>query len=328
MSEVAPATMFGFSTAAMRPRAAREAYRALYAVGADFSPDDERFGAAMTSRRFLRMIVHDRRLRGVRHMRDARRVRRDDFSHFTATLCLSGEIHADEGGGYRRLRPGEILLLDMSRPTRNHMEDGHILTVALGREVLDGVAGDPRRLHGQVLDPARAHPLARHLVGLTTSRHVDSSTDLAVRTTEDLLRDVVGAPYDGVAARQAARRRHEALGIVEAELDQADLDAARLAARLGVSRATLYRLFEPWGGVRQHILARRLSRLRDLLVADPATGVATLVARAGIASESHASRAFLDRFGTRPGAFRRMVHELAAPARVALAMALWTDGLR
>jgi AraC-like DNA-binding protein len=107
------------------------------------------------------------------------------------------------------------------------------------------------------------------------------------------------------------------------------LDAAWLAGRLGLSRATLYRLFEPFGGVGQYLLHRRILRLRRLLAErDQRASFEVLASQAGFLSESHASRVFLNRFHYRPGLFRRNARHLSDTEHAALCMAIWQDDLR
>jgi AraC-like DNA-binding protein len=320
---------FSFTTKDLPIRAAFDAYHALYAAGADPLMEDADFHATMTSHRFFRMIIHDRQLHAVRHLREAPRVRHDGFSHFTATVCLGGTVHSSGNDGFRQLRSGEVLLLDMSRPMATRLENAHILTVAIGREIVESAIGEARRAHGRILDRATAAPLVRYLTDLTTGRHVDVTTRDPVQDVADLLGHMLDPLASDAAQGLRGRRLFAARRMIEADLDNPRLDAAWLAGRLGLSRATLYRLFEPFGGVGQYLLHRRILRLRRLLAErDQRASFEVLASQAGFLSESHASRVFLNRFHYRPGLFRRNARHLSDTEHAALCMAIWQDDLR
>jgi AraC-like DNA-binding protein len=83
---------------------------------------------------------------------------------------------------------------------------------------------------------------------------------------------------------------------------------ASIAAGLGISRSTLYALFEPEGGIESYVFARRLDRAFDTIVNDSAraSGLGEIAFAIGFKSEAHFSRAFLARFGLKPREVRRL----------------------
>ena len=91
---------------------------------------------------------------------------------------------------------------------------------------------------------------------------------------------------------------------IEQNLIALELSAAMLLARFGVSRATLFRLFEPYGGVRTYILERRLFRaLLDISEQPNLRGqIQRAVERWGFSSATHFQRAVKRSFGVTPGA--------------------------
>nr|WMC98984.1 AraC family transcriptional regulator [Aminobacter aminovorans] len=87
--------------------------------------------------------------------------------------------------------------------------------------------------------------------------------------------------------------------LIEANVPEPDLGPEFLCQRLGMSRAKLYRLFEPIGGVGAYIQQRRLTRAYHALT-DPAQAhlyVGIIAARCGFGSASVFSRAFRQAFG-------------------------------
>jgi AraC-like DNA-binding protein len=119
------------------------------------------------------------------------------------------------------------------------------------------------------------------------------------------LRDVLAAclrPSADAAARaqpqldMLAFRRAER--IIDANLHRPDWGPEELRRALGVSRSTLYRVFEPSGGVAEHIRARRLARAHALLRNSNGGRRISEIGRAcGFASEAHFSRAFRQAYG-------------------------------
>ena len=83
---------------------------------------------------------------------------------------------------------------------------------------------------------------------------------------------------------------------------QGDVGIDQLCGHFHVSRSTVYRLFEPLGGVRQFINGARLQRCYDeLREADPrGVKIADIAASWGFADSSSFSRRFRGRFGVSP----------------------------
>jgi AraC-like DNA-binding protein len=104
----------------------------------------------------------------------------------------------------------------------------------------------------------------------------------------------------------APKRRHPSLvnmkRYIEENLDSADLSPEELARKFHLSRANLYRLFEPYGGVAIYIRDQRLQRAFIELVDSEASHrrVADIAYTWGFASEAAFSRAFKRAFDMTP----------------------------
>ncbi|MEM8576014.1 MAG: AraC family transcriptional regulator [Pseudomonadota bacterium] len=99
-------------------------------------------------------------------------------------------------------------------------------------------------------------------------------------------------------ARAAAMQRY-----IDANLDDPDLGPARLAATFGLSRAGVFRAFEPFGGVANTIARRRMARAyRTLATAEPRRGTVRVVAEAcGYSDPAHFCRVFRRHLDLSPG---------------------------
>jgi AraC-like DNA-binding protein len=93
----------------------------------------------------------------------------------------------------------------------------------------------------------------------------------------------------------------QACRYIELHLKDADLGTLPICAAMKISRATLYRLFESYGGVANHIKERRLIRIHGLLTApDQRRSLALIADDHGFKDASHFSRAFRRHFGYTP----------------------------
>ena len=102
-------------------------------------------------------------------------------------------------------------------------------------------------------------------------------------------------------------RRESVKRFIEANLS-VELTAETICEATGVSRATLYRIFQSDGGVAGVIQTRRLVRLRAALGdARDDRPLADIAEACGFKSESHMGRLFRKAFATSPGEYRRQV---------------------
>jgi AraC-like DNA-binding protein len=176
--------------------------------------------------------------------------------------------------------------------------------------------------------------LARR-AGATTP---DNAANIARALTELLAGTLGQVRLDDEASGSviADLRRRRAEAFIEARLNDPSLGVSAVARGAGLSRSALYRLFEPMGGVAQHILSRRLERLSAALRNPSETrSVTTLTFDHGFASESHCSRAFRGTFGLPPGRYRAEMRHTWAGGRseprsgesAASLMSMWSRAL-
>jgi AraC-like DNA-binding protein len=320
-----------FDSASVAPRERFDAYHALYAGGADVAQSGDGFRARMSGWRLDRSLVYDRHLGGVSHARDAARVRRDAIDHVTLTLVVDGVFHADSGDGFHRIAPGEILLLDMTRPMRNQVPGAHVVTMSMARERVAEWVRDPRAAHGRVLVRPRAALLADHMRSLV--RHGGALSPAALVSVSRVGADLLGAALaEGAherAVRPAALRVDRVRAFTEEHLFAAGFGVETVLARFALSRATLYRDFQQWGGLAAYIRRRRIEALGDRLAdAGEARSLADLAEQIGFSTEARQSEAFLAHYGMRPGAYRRAARREAPVARSLRHMREWQSVLR
>lgn len=304
-----PSSRFAFDSAAIEEGDAFERYHDLYAGGSDVQRAGPCFRARFEAQRLGSLVLFDRHLHDVAHERTVARVSGDGFSHFTLQLLVSGRMVVERGGEVGEIRPGEIVLFDLTRPQRTTAIDAHLLTFSVPREIVERTSVLVEGLHGRILATPQSGLLAdvmvsmvRHQLGALSSEPapviavLEAALGLALRVEDATL----------LRARNEAAAHERIRLVVEANLARRELDPAMVAQLAGVSRTVLYDLFKPLGGISRYIVARRTVRLRSLLQRPDlrTASIGELMRQAGFASASHASRSFAELYGTTPGRYR------------------------
>lgn len=291
----------------------RDGLSPLYAMDAADRQARSSFGAAMTSYQFADVAISSGAASAARFERTTQTIARSGIDSICLHLYSHGGCDLDVEGRALELKPGDLCFLDMTRRSTVRAPDYGSLTIMLPRSLLAPFVADPDNLHGQVL-PTSA-PLNALLTGhlrtvLAQAPVLDVPDVLAAsRALAAMVAAFAGASAEGseaivrtaaVVSLQSARR------IVEANLHDPELGPDFLCRRLGVSRARLYRLFEPTGGVSYYIQQRRMRRAYQDIV-DPAFAherVGEIAARYGFSSISVFSRAFRYAHGASPSELR------------------------
>ena len=133
------------------------------------------------------------------------------------------------------------------------------------------------------------------------------------------LKIALGTPAQREDVRAQAREAlyREICRYVERNLGDPDLTASSILRDFGVSRAGLYRMFEPQGGVRHYITERRAIRA----VLELSKGVQTRGAvqaaadRWGFSTGPNFNRVITRMFGASPGALFQSVPRISQPPR-------------
>jgi AraC-like DNA-binding protein len=302
--------MFAFDSAALDPDQAFARYRELYAHGSDVERTAGPFFARVRAWRLDRTLLFAREYGGIRHRR-RERVATDAFDHFVLHHVVSGELLGGPEGEPIRVGPGETLLLDTREPMESGARTVGLITASVAREAVRAAAGSLENLHGRLIaaqDGALLSALLRALV--EQAAYLPPGAQAAVtRTLVDLLSVAINPAGTGARSdfyRLEYVRREAVHRLVEARLADRNLSVPEISRETGISRTSLYRLFETQGGVVRFIQRVRLQRLRDRLDDRACDGqsLAELASLLGFSGESHAGRLFKQAFGVSPGAYR------------------------
>ncbi|WP_416798720.1 helix-turn-helix domain-containing protein [Ciceribacter azotifigens] len=236
----------------------------------------------------------------------------NELDHIVISCLLSGEIALADPAA-KRLRPGDVAIIDLSAPfafATTEMDALHLIMPrwALPASIADQQPASPRFLVGGsamgiivrgVLEALAV--AAHHLATGETLALSGAIPELLAYCLASTVRPSHTGPRPSIGQRL---RRH-----IEENLHRDDLTPIAIAREMGVSRSQLYRQFENVGGVRTYIRRRRLRRSLSALC-DPRHAdrrIGEIAYDAGFADEAHFSRLFRQRFGISPREARASV---------------------
>ncbi len=305
-----------------------EFYRDAIVETSDISPlqSADRFYARARIHHLGSAVLTDVRTSSVSYNRSARHVARAAYDHYQIAVSLTADIRYLSGRKSQAQRPGDIVILDSARshvayvnaPSRGAAcVPAVFIPRAALTALLPSAIGDEQFIALKRELP-QTRLLADHVTQMLQTVDADPRAQLGA-AVEDLTgvlartfsgrRDIAPLAQEGMrrAALDSLKR------IVERRLGSSALSVDLICARSGWSRATVYRLFEPEGGLARYIRQRRLHRAFRELMRGPAPGrrILDLAMDCQFASEATFGRAFQQMFGISPGAVR----ELAAPSR-------------
>jgi AraC-like DNA-binding protein len=232
-------------------------------------------------------------------------------------LCLAyfpdGRHRVNADGLAPELDAGDILVTSADRALWMASTGHSKCSLTIDRALVEPLVGDIEACHGQVLRAGTPMNglVASHMTALTRQAGAFSASEvpLVARATAALIAAGLGPSADGreIAARgvSAAMLRKVRLAI-DRDLADPALSPDVVARRCGMSRAALYRLAEPLGGVSRYIHERRLARahreITDLVHSRERIG--TIASRWGFDDLAVFSRAFRARYGRTPSEAR------------------------
>jgi AraC-like DNA-binding protein len=276
----------------------------LFAMDAADARARSAFGAQLTSYQFADVAIVSGHASAATFERTAPLIARSGIDNICA-LDAEGravEVHA-----------GDVCFLDLSRPINLRAPDYESLTLILQRAALQPHIADLDSFHGRILQ--KNSPLNTMLVGhlrtLFAEAPMLSSADgrAAANGTAALIAAFAGPSdkgRDAIARSESAKSLLTFRRFIETSLHNPELGPDFICRKLGVSRAKLYRAFEPMGGVSSYVHQRRLARASQLIT-DPAHAherVGAIAARCGFGNVSVFSRAFRQAYGMPPTEMR------------------------
>lgn len=294
----------------------RESIAALFDITPTIHTRMDGFNASLTSYLLNDQIMFSRcQTAAQKFEREPLRTANDGLDHYLIQTHLRGGQAVRSGKCQNEAQPGDILVIDLAERHEAATTDFEHLTLVVPRPLLAPFLERPDSQEGRVLkrgsaltDIAVAH--LKMIAAKANSLSRDEAASMIDPTLALMASALNGATRNvehGTAA-VAASLMQRAKAEIERNLHLSDLSISRICAVIGLSRASLYRLFEQHGGVRTYIQERRLRRAAEDLTS-PALAhryIYDIAFNWGFSSEAHFSRAFKARFGLSPKQARDM----------------------
>jgi AraC-like DNA-binding protein len=258
------------------------------------------------------LVVADIRTAPVTVARTAKLITSGDNEIYKVALHVAGTATISQDGRQHRLRPGDLVIYDTTRPyTLDFREDYRTIVIACPRDHLAA--------HANALDRTTAVPVGTDggvrrlvagffngLVGELGSTVPEGGVYLA-----DSLLDMVVMAFLGPERRNEGTRStliDRVIAHCEANLCDPCLSVRTVARSHGVSTRYLHKLFASRDqSLSAWIRSRRLDRIRRDLESPGLANrtVAAIAARWGMPDPAHASRSFRTTYGITPSEYRR-----------------------
>lgn len=293
--------------AALSPAERLETWR--QAVGAVFDLEGVEaatFDCGMRSWNLGSLVLGQFWSTGNRFVRNRAKVAQSGLDHYLVQILTSGASTVRAGAPEGDWPLHSVRMLDMTREIETEARAFSNLTLILPRSALEPLLGAPFDLHGLTL-ASGSSPAA--VLGGFMRTLADRADGLSAAEAEAMGQGAAALVASCFGPSAAGRDRARGVGAVanravvqawiETRLGDPSLDAEAIAAQFGLSRATLYRLFEPLGGVAAYVRERRLDRAFRALRAAGAepSRVSRIAAETGFRNLSSFSRDFRARFG-------------------------------
>lgn len=241
-----------------------------------------------------------------RMLRGEKITRRLQIDQYRILLPLGDTIVRHSARDQRRIvRSGQMIFSDLARAEEADCGTGRLMQFIINRDMLDALLPGPRDLHGFVPEGPLASLVTDHLTALVQKLPALAAGDAdpVAQATIRLIAATAGAaqvPSETTGPALDMAKRQRILRHIDKHLLDPDLGQDALSKTFGLSRASLYRLFQPLGGVAAYVQERKLHRLRAELAQPGPHHLGELTWKYGFSSQGQMSRAFRALFGHAP----------------------------
>jgi AraC-like DNA-binding protein len=278
------------------------------------------FRGSIDSYRVGDLTFMDCRTDPISQSRSVARISTDSVRQFVFHVAVEGTIETGSGSHPKRnalqSQPG-ILALDMNQPMQMTRSACRVMAFFLPRAMVESVLPEAESLHGRAIEyhsplarliPSHLADLVKRLPTMSAAEAHESMHTCAMSIAAAFGKETGLTGNARVAARTAmfaAARRY-----IDANLGQMDLTIDSVLAASQLSRPTLYRLFEPEGGLVAYIRNRRLREAADELQRYPHKAIIEVAYGLGFNSASDFTRAFRRAYEMSPSDFRALARAM------------------
>ncbi len=260
--------------------------------------------------------------------------------HFIMMIMIDGGIEGLAGRLAIQLEPGDIIILDLLQPIKLGFKTGHkssfvdVIYVAFPRVLLSDI-DNSCQLHGKII---RQKDFLSRLIASNLIALMNHSANLNNNEVNKVARPVIDFIISGIRASHAPiqpimmdARLHVITRVCDFILENLRLPALSselICQKFGLSRSSLYRLFEPFGGIIAHIRKKRIvAATRMLLSPHYRQWKIAEIAYYWQFEPATFNRLFLTTYGMTPNQARKEHHELWALENMNESQVIWLRSL-
>lgn len=198
--------------------------------------------------------------------------------HFILMVVVEGGIEGKAGHVDIELEPGDIILLDVLQPIKMRMKESRksnyvdVLYVAIPRALLAEI-DNCCQLHGRIIPHKDflSRMIATNIAALMShsANFSDSEVNQVARPVIDFVISAIRAAHAPIQPIMMDTKLHIVTRICDFIQEQLRLPALGpqlICQKFGLSRSSLYRLFEPFGGIVAHIRKKRIVAATRMLL--------------------------------------------------------------
>jgi len=222
------------------------------------------------------------------------------------------DVSSGQAGRQQRLARDLMFFVDSARPAALAHVPGHGVSLFLPRERVEAAVGDLRRVPAALPGRSGIGAVLRshmHMIATQAEHMTQAQRVVVISACVEMALTVLQTAREGRDEAEqftggfylAARR------MIERDCGDPQLDPAAVAAALGCSRATLYRLFARQGAsVASLIWTSRLDRARGMISSPrcAALSLSEIAFQCGFMEQASFNRMFKRHFSLTPGEVR------------------------
>ncbi|MDW6024233.1 helix-turn-helix domain-containing protein [Mesorhizobium sp. BAC0120] len=237
-------------------------------------------------------------------------IARAPVDHWVLSCCKNGVTMIETRGAVLKASPGVPYLWSLGEASWSERTQVERIQILLPRDLFQDIGRQLDALRGSVLDTPMGIVLGEYMIALerwlsNTTPEVRPRMGVAVRNMIAACLAPSADQMEGAGEEMSSFLAERVRQAVRTHLRSPSLRPDVLCKMVGLSRSTLYRLFEHSGGVVHYIQRQRLLNAYDIL-SDPLSrrSILSISEELCFADASSFTRAFRHEFGRSPSEVR------------------------
>jgi AraC-like DNA-binding protein len=295
----------------------RDSMSVLFDVELEKNRDSQLFKADVEAYMLDQLMLARTSSIQASYNRNPQSIRRDGIDMIMIQLYLRGEEDFRYDSHVTHVKTGDIVVYDLSKEAMNSINDFTNLSVIFPRDLIESYIPTVSRWHCQILPRERpmtkllkAHILSLYEIAPSITTESCSSIQ---RTLLELASSALQHSSDILPAYVQSVSSSLLLEIkkwINSHLAEPGISVDSISRAFSLSRAQLYRVTEPLGGIMNHIREQRLKKTYSDL-RDPALvhlTVTDVLYRWGFNDPNTFTRSFKKRFDMLPKDVKKLPH--------------------